>query len=111
MLDPDRITGSCLLARATERRSGRALSQWYGKVLRFPITRSLPHLPVSHPAGSPGRFAQTQFTVSRKRPQAGSVVIVKVLVDAGVNEVLDVLVVRQTQLLLPPCWLVRSRQE
>ena len=80
-----------------QRRSGRALSQWYGKVLRFPITRSLPHFPVSHPAGSPGRFAQAQFTVSRKWPQAGSVVIVKVAVDAEVNDVLDVLVVPQTR--------------
>ena len=75
ILDPVRIFGSCLLARATERRSGRALSQWYGKVLRFPITRSLPLFPVSHPAGSPRRFAQAQFTVSRKWPQAESVVI------------------------------------
>ena len=66
ILDPDRISGSFHLARATERQSGRALSQWYGKVLRLPITRSLPHFPVSHPAGSPGRFAQAQFTVSRK---------------------------------------------
>ena len=29
ILDRVRIFGSCLLARATERRSGRALSQWY----------------------------------------------------------------------------------
>ena len=69
IIDPVRISGSCLLAPATERRSGRALSQWYGKVLRFTITRSLPLFPVSHPAGSPGRFAQAQFTVSRKWPR------------------------------------------
>ena len=46
-----------------------------------------------------GAFRQAQFTVSRIWPQAGSVVIVKVAVDAEVNEVLDVLVVPQTQLL------------
>ena len=56
MLDLDRISRSCLLARTTERRSGRALSQWYGKVLRFLITRSLPRFPVSHPARLAGTF-------------------------------------------------------
>ena len=63
------MSGACHLARATERRSGRALSQWYGKVLRFPITRSLPHFPVSHPAGSPGAFrAGTIYCVPQMAP-------------------------------------------
>ena len=59
MLEPDRISGSLLLARATERQSGRALSQRCRKVLRFPTIRPLPRFWVSLPAGSPERFAGT----------------------------------------------------
>ena len=44
-------------------------------MLRFSITRSLPHFPVSHLAGSPRRFARTRFSVSRKWLQVGTVVI------------------------------------
>ena len=54
-LGPDRISGSRLLSCATERKSGRALSQWYGKMLRFPIVRSVPRFQVSLPAGWPAR--------------------------------------------------------
>ena len=61
MLEPDRISGSLFLARATERQSGRALSQRCGKVLLFPTICSLPRFRVSLPAGSPGRFAQAHF--------------------------------------------------
>ena len=74
MLEPDRISGSLFLARATERQSGRALSQRRGKVLRFPTICSLPRFRVLLPAGSLGRFEQAQFTVTRKWPQAESVV-------------------------------------
>ena len=59
MLEPERISGSLLLARATEQQSGRALSQRCGKVLRFPTIRPLPRFQVSLPAGSPERFAGT----------------------------------------------------
>ena len=59
MLDPDRISGSCFLARTTERQSGRALSQRCEKVLRFPTICPLPRFRVSLPAGSPERFAGT----------------------------------------------------
>ena len=62
-LGPDRISGSWVLARATERQSGRALSQGCGKVLRFPITRSLPCFSASLPVGSPRRFAGTVWCV------------------------------------------------
>ena len=75
MLEPDRISGSLFLARATERQSGRALSHRCGKVLRFPTICSLLRFRVLLPAGSLGRFAQAQFTVTRKWPQAESVVI------------------------------------
>ena len=62
-------------SRAESDSRGRAPSQWCGKVLRFRVTRSLPHFPVSHPAGSSGRLGQAQFPVSRKWLQIGSVVI------------------------------------
>ena len=68
MLDPDRISVSCFLARATERQSGRALSQRCEKVLRF-----LHYLPTSGFSGfAPGRlagaFSRAQFSVPRMAP-------------------------------------------
>ena len=69
MLEPDRISGSLFLARATERQSGRALSQRCRKVLRFPTIRPLPRFWVSLPAGSPERFAGTVWCVPQMAPR------------------------------------------
>ena len=69
MLDPDRISGSCFLAHATERQSGRALSQRCEKVLRFPTVRPLPRFRVSLPASSPERFAGTVYCVPQMAPR------------------------------------------
>ena len=70
MLEADRISGSLFLARnrATVRTRRK-------KVLRFPTICSLPRFRVLLPVGSLGRFAQAQFTVTRKWPQAEFVVI------------------------------------
>ena len=69
MLDPDRISGSCFLARATEQQPGRALSQRCEKVLRFRTICPLPRFRVSLPAGSPERFAGTVLCVPQMAPR------------------------------------------
>ena len=68
MLEADRFFGSLFLARATERQSGRALSQQCGKVLRFPTICSLLRFRVLLPVGSLGRFAGTVYCDPQMAP-------------------------------------------
>ena len=80
MLGPHRISGSRLLFCATERVSGRALPQWCGKVLRFPIIRSLPIFPGFAPGQLAGAFRADTISCL---PQAESVVFQNFVTDAG----------------------------